>query len=98
MLFPTVDFALFFFVIFVASWLLRSAQSMRKHLLLVASYFFYGYWDWRFCFLLLFNAVVSYIAGLLIEKSDNEHRRKQILILTLIIDLALLGYFKYEGQ
>ncbi|SNY93233.1 D-alanyl-lipoteichoic acid acyltransferase DltB, MBOAT superfamily [Cohaesibacter sp. ES.047] len=97
MLFPTVDFGIFFLVVFFASWLLRERAENRKHLLLIASYFFYGYWDWAFCFLLLFNALVSYIGGLWIDGSDQARRRKIILALVVTIDLGLLGYFKYAG-
>ncbi|PLW76654.1 MBOAT family protein [Cohaesibacter celericrescens] len=97
MLFPTIDFGLFFLVVFFASWSLRRFSSSRKQLLLVASYFFYGYWDWKFCSLLLFNAIVSYIGGVLIDGSDRQRKKKQILTLVVAIDLALLGYFKYAG-
>ena len=97
MLFPTVDFGIFFLIIFALSWALREQAPLRKMLLLGASYFFYGYWDWAFCFLLLFNAIVSYIGGLLIDKSQTGTTRKRILALVVAIDLALLGYFKYAG-
>nr|WP_321445139.1 MBOAT family protein [uncultured Cohaesibacter sp.] len=97
MLFPTVDFGLFFLVVFSLSWLMREQASMRKLLLLVASYFFYGYWDWTFCLLLLFNAVISYIGGLMIDRSADARHRKQVLAAVVAIDLGVLGYFKYAG-
>ncbi|WP_316863172.1 MBOAT family protein [uncultured Cohaesibacter sp.] len=64
---------------------------------MLASYFFYGYWDWSFCLLLLFNAVVSYIGGLLLERSESESQRRWTLGIVVAIDLLLLGYFKYTG-
>ncbi len=47
MLFPTLDFALFFLIVFAVAWELRNHNEFRKVFLLGASYFFYGYWDWR---------------------------------------------------
>ncbi|PCH45230.1 MAG: membrane-bound O-acyltransferase family protein, partial [Hyphomicrobiales bacterium] len=53
LLFPTISFAIFFTLVFIAAWALKEKNKWRKWLLLGASYIFYGWWDWRFCFLLL---------------------------------------------
>ena len=97
MLFPTLDFGIFFFAIFALSWAARDKPEMRKALLLAASYFFYGFWNWSFCFLLLFNALVSHAGGLLIGRSTDEKVRKYTLWAVVAVNLGLLGYFKYAG-
>lgn len=68
---------------------------MRIFLCLSGSYFFYGWWDWRFLFLILFSTIINYIAGkkIFIEKSDR--RRKKIFVFSLILNIGLLVYFKY---
>src|SRR4051812_50111288 len=59
------------------------------------SWFFYAWWDWKFLPLMIGSTTVDYIAGRLISGSDDERRRKVVLILALTFNLALLGYFKY---
>lgn len=65
-------------------------------MLLVASYVFYGFWDWRFLFLLLFSTVIDFTAGLLIARSSGR-RRKLVLVASIATSLTLLGFFKYFG-
>jgi D-alanyl-lipoteichoic acid acyltransferase DltB (MBOAT superfamily) len=62
---------------------------------LVASYFFYGWWDYRFLALILFSTVVDYILGIEIGKPSNQKKRKWYLYLSLFMNLGLLGFFKY---
>lgn len=95
MLFPTVDFGLFFIFIFAASWLLVNRAVVRKHFLLVASYVFYGWWDWRFCGLLALNALVNYAAGRLMDATLTQNRRKFYLSVAVLINLGILATFKY---
>jgi D-alanyl-lipoteichoic acid acyltransferase DltB (MBOAT superfamily) len=95
MLFPTPEFAIFFFLIFVASWALRTQDEPRKLLLLVGSYYFYGYWDWRFMGLLAGSSIFNYAAGLLIGVTKNEVTRKRIVGVAVAANLGLLGIFKY---
>jgi D-alanyl-lipoteichoic acid acyltransferase DltB (MBOAT superfamily) len=66
-------------------------------MLLVASYVFYGYWDWRFLFLMMFSTVVDYSAAILIARDRSRPRRKAILICSIVVQLSLLGLFKYFG-
>ena len=75
MLFPTLDFALFFLVVFGISWEMRHRPEPRKVFLLGASYFFYGYWDWRFTALLAGSSLINYAAGRLIGLSANEREK-----------------------
>jgi alginate O-acetyltransferase complex protein AlgI len=80
--------------VFALFWLSRTKQE-RYVLMTVAGYVFYGYWDWRFCFLLLFSSLVSFFAALLIERSESRRGRRTWMALSVIVDLTLLGFFKY---
>lgn len=97
MLFPTLDFALFFMVVFAVSWELRNRQDARKVFLLAASYFFYGYWDWRFTALLAGSSLINYAAGRMIDVSGGDRERKLLLGIAVALNLAILGFFKYYG-
>ncbi len=97
MLFPTLDFALFFMVVFVVSWELRRRFEARKLVLLGASYFFYGYWDVRFTALLLASSLLNYAAGYLLQRQEDESKRKLIVGIAVAVNLAVLGFFKYYG-
>jgi len=94
-LFPTLDFLLFFLVVALASWVLRDRFEARKLFLVAASYFFYAQWNWRFCFLLAGSSLVSYAAGLAIAYSPEARRRRLILAGAVTIHLLVLGTFKY---
>ncbi|MEZ5668079.1 MAG: MBOAT family protein [Alphaproteobacteria bacterium] len=95
MLFPTVDFLIFFLVVFFGAWLLYRRHDGRKLFLIAASYVFYAAWDWRFCFLLLGSSLFNYAAGLLMDRLHSPRRRKQVLIVAAAGNLAVLGFFKY---
>ena len=96
MLFPTIEFLIFFLAVFTITWLLNSRNALKKSFLLTASYFFYACWNWRFVFLLLFSAVLNYVAGLLIgRQAASEQSRKAAMWVAVAGNLSLLGYFKY---
>ena len=95
MLFPTLDFLLFFLVVAAAMALLDGHFAQKKAMLVVASYYFYAQWDWRFCFLLAGSTTISYAAGLLIGNSDDKARRRLILAAGVTLHLVILGVFKY---
>jgi D-alanyl-lipoteichoic acid acyltransferase DltB (MBOAT superfamily) len=97
LLFPTLDFALFFVAVFAVSWALRTRDELRKLFLLAASYFFYGYWNWRFCFLLLAVSVVAYAGGLMLAAGGSAARRKWVVGIAVALLLVALGFFKYYG-
>src|SRR6185503_18571521 len=81
-------------VTYAVFWLLRSAQQ-RYVWLAVTGYVFYGYWDPRFCLLMAFSTIVSYLAGLGFLRWQDSRHRKLCLIVPVTIDLLLLGFFKY---
>jgi alginate O-acetyltransferase complex protein AlgI len=95
MLFPTSGFLLFFLVVAAAMMLLETRFTAKKAVLVLASYYFYAQWDWRFCFLLAFSSALSYAAGLLIGASADRDRRRLILGTAIALHLGLLGLFKY---
>jgi alginate O-acetyltransferase complex protein AlgI len=95
MLFPTLGFLLFFLVVAAAMTALGTRFAAKKAVLVVASYYFYAQWDWRFCFLLAGSSIVSYLAGRLIGASAEQQRRRIILGIAVALHLGLLGVFKY---
>lgn len=97
MLFPTIEFGIFFLVVFAASWAVRGWPEIRKLVLLAASYFFYGWWDWRFLGLLFLSTVINYAAGLALARTSNVFLRKAVVGLAVTCGLAILGFFKYYG-
>lgn len=96
MLFIDWPFPLFLLVVFVVHWSLRSA-SARKTWLLLASYYFYGSWDWRFLGLVWLSTAVDFIAARRIERSVDPRHARRWLLLSLATNLGLLAFFKYFG-
>jgi alginate O-acetyltransferase complex protein AlgI len=81
-------------IVFTAFWLAWTKQQ-RYVILTVSGYIFYGWWDWRFCFLLLFSSVVSFAAGIMIDRAQSRVQGRAWMIAAVAIDLTLLGFFKY---
>jgi D-alanyl-lipoteichoic acid acyltransferase DltB (MBOAT superfamily) len=93
MLFNSAIFFLFLAIVLPVYYALsRRAQNLW---LLVASYVFYGYWDWRFLSLLAISTVVDYVCGLKIESAPETRVRKRFLLLSVAANLGILGFFKY---
>lgn len=97
MLFPTLDFALFFVIVFLIAWELRRDMDARKLVLVLASYFFYGYWDPRFTLLLAGSSLLNYAAGRAIGGMNDGAMRKWVLGVAIALNLAVLAFFKYYG-
>jgi alginate O-acetyltransferase complex protein AlgI len=95
MLFPTLGFLLFFLIVAAAMAVLDTRFAAKKAVLVVASYYFYAQWDWRFCFLLAGSSALSYLAGQLIDKAPDRGRARTILGIAVALHLGLLGAFKY---
>ena len=81
-------------VAFALFWMLETKQQ-RYVLLTVSGYVFYGWWNWKFCFLLLASSLVSFAAGLLIARAPSRAIGRRWMIGSVAFDLAALGYFKY---
>lgn len=90
MSFASIDFVFFFLIVIIGTTVIQSffSEKIKQCFLLAASYFFYGWWDWRFCFLLFFVTVVSWVTA---KKSNN----KIIYAIGIVIPLIVLFYFKY---
>jgi alginate O-acetyltransferase complex protein AlgI len=95
--FPTIEFAVFFAIVFVLSWALMPHPSAWRPFILAASYFFYGWIDWRWVLILIASSVVNTFASQVIARSPSPVVRKRTLIAAVAFDLALLGVFKYIG-
>ena len=92
MLFTSIEFFLFLPLTFAIYWLLRKQLRWQNLLVVVASYVFYGWWDWRFLLLIAFTTICSYASGLLITQL---RWRKVALWSNIVLNLGILGLFKY---
>lgn len=96
MLFNSIDFAWFLPLVFAIYWSLNKAPLRWQNLLIaVASYVFYGWWDWRFLILIFFSTVVDFAIGRALSFSSSQKRRMLLLAGSLVVNLGLLGFFKY---
>lgn len=96
MLFNSFEFFFFLPIVFCLYWfVLKKSIKAQNILLLVASYVFYGWWDYRFLSLILFSTLVDYFVGLALGKATETNKRKWLLGISLAVNLGLLGVFKY---
>lgn len=96
MFFNSFHFAIFIPIVFALYWFLANkSKSAQNGLLILASYYFYSCWDWRFLFLLVFSTLLCYYGAIKIENSKDSSTRKIWLWLCILINLAFLGVFKY---
>ena len=96
MLFNSIEFALFLPVVFVLYWFITNKTLKFQNLLIVAaSYLFYGWWDWRFLFLIVISTLIDYTVGISLGKSENKNNRKLLLWISIFVNLGFLGVFKY---
>ena len=93
MLFDTPIFAIFLCVVVLCYWCLEFRNQNR--FLLVASYFFYGWWDWRFLCLMIASTIIDYFIAIKIADTENAKVRRSLLVLSLVINFSILGFFKY---
>lgn len=93
MSFTTPVFLVFLAVVYLLYW--RMKMRGQNALIFVASLFFYGWWDWRFLSLLFFTATVDYVVALRLMETDEPGRRKGLLLISVLSNLAVLGFFKY---
>lgn len=95
MIFNSVTFIVFLFVVVTLYWILPSRVKMW--MLLIASCFFYGFWRWEYLSVMFVSALTDYYVAIAIENTpvENKRRRKSFLAVTLVVNLGLLAYFKY---
>ena len=93
MVFNSLEFLAFIFVFFILYFNMKG--KARLWLCLIASYFFYGMWDWRFLGLIGISTVIDYQLGLALENEENQKKRTNYLIISMIMNLGFLAFFKY---
>ena len=96
MLFNSLDFAIFLPIVFLLYWFVTQKNlKLQNALIVLASYVFYGWWDWRFLSLIIFSTVVDYLIGQRLRTEDKQSKRKVLLWTSIIVNLGFLGFFKY---
>lgn len=96
MLFNSLDFAIFLPIVFLLYWFVTNKNLKAQNLLVViSSYVFYGWWDWRFLALILFSTLVDFWVGLGLLNQEINWKRKLLLWTSLAVNLGFLGFFKY---
>ncbi len=94
--FNSIDFFIFFILVFFSYWSTISKHLKIQNLILLASsYFFYACWDWRFLFLLIFSTLLDYFTGIKMSNSRSNHEKKAWFWLSICINIGFLGVFKY---
>ena len=98
MLFNSIEFFIFLPIVFLLYWSLKDHRVWQNIIIVISSYIFYGWWDLRFLILIFFTSLCSYISGLQIElfrKQKKLYIAKFISISNIVINLSILGVFKY---
>ena len=96
MFFNSITFAIFLPIVFLLYWFVfNQSKKSQNTILILASYYFYSCWDWRFLFLLIFSTILDYTSGIMMGKYESKNKRKFWLWLTISINLGFLGVFKY---
>lgn len=96
MLFNSIEFAIFLPIVFILYWFVFQKNLKIQNLFIViVSYIFYGWWDWRFLFLIIFSTAQDYCLARMLISEENEKKRKWILATSIITNLGFLAFFKY---
>jgi len=96
MLFNSVEFLIFLPIVFSLYWLINGKNVRAQNtLLVISSYFFYGWWDWRFLALIAFSSLVDYLVGIGLGRAEDTKKRKLLLLTSISVNIGFLGFFKY---
>jgi len=96
MLFNSVDFAIFLIIVFILYWFVVNKNlKLQNWFIVLASYIFYGWWDWRFLSLIFFSTILDYSIGVKLKNENVVFKRKIILWISIIVNLGVLCVFKY---
>ena len=95
MLFNSIEFAIFLPSIFIIYWFVTKTIKQQNILILLSSYLFYGWWDWRFLSLIFFSTIIDFQIGKSLEKNEKPLTRKYLLWISVLINIGFLGFFKY---
>jgi alginate O-acetyltransferase complex protein AlgI len=96
MLFTSIDFLWFFALFLAAYFIVQRSLWLRNLLVVVASYVFYSWWDYRFTALLLFTSLLDFTVGRLLDATSTPRRRRVLLLTSIGLNLGALGLFKYH--
>ena len=97
MLFPTITFAIFLTIVLFVHTVLLKKPTLWKICMLIASYIFYSWWDWRFLTLIWTSTLVDFWAGKKIGNADSSKKKRSYLLVSVLTNLGILAYFKYAG-
>lgn len=96
MLFNSIEFAIFLPTTFLLYWFISNNNLKLQNLFIVlASYLFYGWWDWRFLSLILFSTLIDYTIGVRLSKIKKLSERRVLLLISVFVNFGFLGFFKY---
>lgn len=96
MLFNSLEFALFLPLVFFVYWIILKGKTRAQNLFIVAaSYFFYGWWDYRFLYLIIFSSLCDFYLSKIIYQASSQKQKKAALLISISLNLGLLFFFKY---
>jgi len=96
LLFNSIAFGIFLPIAFILYWVIQKRSlRLQNFFVLLSNYIFYGYWDYRFLSLVILSSTICFVTGLLISKTEQQLKRKITLVVSLILNLGILGFFKY---
>ena len=96
MLFNSFEFLLYLPITFLLYWAFSRNRKIQNLIVVIASYVFYGWWDWRFLMLIAFTSACSYASGLLLERFEGQRKRQKLVsAANIVLNLGILGLFKY---
>lgn len=95
MLFNSFAFLLYLPIVFLLYWFVFKKLRFQNAFIVVASYIFYGWWDWRFLILIAITTFFSYLSGIFIDRSDKKSVKKIVLTANIVLNLCILATFKY---
>ena len=96
MLFNSFEFLIFLPIVFLLYWFAFKRLKAQNIFVVIASYIFYGWWDWRFLILIAFTTLCSYVSGVLLERYErSRYIQRWISAANIVLNLVILGLFKY---
>ena len=95
MLFNSIEFLIFLPIVFALYWLSKRSLKLQNLLIVVVSYIFYGWWNYRFLFLIALTTACSFLSGLLVEICERQRAKRAITISNITLNLGILGVYKY---
>lgn len=95
MLFNSFEFLIFLPLVFLGYWFIFKKLKIQNFFIVIVSYLFYGWWDWRFLFLIFFTTLACFISGYYIDYSEKRIVKRWICGINIAINISILGFFKY---